>query len=188
MHLRNTSIPGVLLLTPFAMSDRRGSFVKTYHHEDFLSHGLETRFVERFYTVSRRRSLRGLHFQVPPHEHTKLVHCLRGQVLDAVVDLRRGSPTYGAFELHTLRGDDPAMLYIPPGLAHGLYALSDEATVLYEVSTTHAPAHDRGIRWDSAGIAWPDREPIVSERDAGLPPLVEFTSPFRYRDAFQSGS
>lgn len=182
MEVMATSIPGCLLLQPRVFSDERGLFVKTYHDRTFLDLGLNRDWQEEFYSVSAKGVLRGLHFQIPPVDHVKLVACLVGEVLDVVVDLRQGSPSFGQSALFRLKGDQPQMLYIPSGLAHGFYALSEGAILSYKVSTMHSPEHDRGIRWDSAGIAWPEGEKCISPRDAGFPPLEEFDSPFLFGD------
>ena len=180
MELRSTPIPGCWQIVPRIFHDERGSFVKTFNRELSAQHGLVTEFAEEFYSWSHRGVLRGLHFQLPPAQHTKVVTCLVGEVLDVVVDLRVGSPTYGGHALIHLRAEDATLLYIPEGLAHGFLAVSDNALMSYQVTTVHSPEHDAGIRWDSAGIPWPELQPIVSARDAAFPALKEFDSPFRY--------
>lgn len=171
-------LAGVRLLRPTVRRDPRGSFVKIVHEDIFAAHGLLARFAEQYYSVSANNVLRGLHFQTPPHDHDKLVTCIDGAVFDVVVDLRKGSETFGqheSFELAGARGDG---VFVPAGCAHGFYVGSASATVLYNVGTVHAPAHDTGIRWDSAGIEWPCHAPMVSARDAALVPLAEFETPF----------
>jgi len=121
-----------------------------------------------------------MHFQVPPQEHVKLVYCIEGVIFDAVVDLRRNSPTCGKFNTFTLKGDDAKLLYIPPGIAHGFLVQSESAIVLYKVSSVYSPVHDIGIHWNSAGISWPTPNPIVSARDEAFPALSCFESPFVY--------
>ncbi len=178
MTFLQTKISGCLEIVPLCYQDERGRFVKTYHEQTFEQYGCCTDWKEEFYSVSRRGVLRGLHFQRPPHQHDKLVYCTMGTVLDAVVDLRKDSPTYGdhiMIELSTEKGN---MLYIPRGLAHGFYVTSESATMMYKVSSVHVPDHDSGIRWDSAGIAWPTNAPILSAKDALLPLLADFTPPF----------
>lgn len=172
------SLGGVRLLRPIVRRDSRGLFVKTMHRDFFAQHGMSADFAEQYYSVSERNVVRGLHFQVPPHDHYKLVTCIEGEICDVVVDLRRDSPTYGqhaAIEMSGTRGD---CVYIPSGLAHGFVVRSARALVLYNVSTVYAPAHDTGIRWDSAGIEWEVDVPLVSDRDAGLPPFSSFVTPF----------
>ena len=182
MQIRETGIPGCFEITPHLFTDERGSFVKTFHQDLFQQHGLETEWREEYYSVSRKGVLRGLHFQVPPHDHAKLVYCTAGMVLDAVLDLRVGSPAYQRHELFELNAETAHMLYLPKGVAHGFYTLSDSATMMYKVSTVYAPACDTGILWNSAGIPWPDSHPVVSQRDGNLPELSDFSdNPFRYR-------
>lgn len=183
MTVKQTAIAGCFELIPNMIGDHRGSFTKTFHAETFSKNGLCTDWREEYFSVSKQGVLRGLHFQTPPHEHTKLVYCVEGTVLDAVVDLRQDSPSYKKHHILELSADTANMLYIPSGLAHGFYVLSDSATMMYKVSTVYSPQHDTGILWNSAGIAWPDETPIVSERDAGLPALCDLQSPF-----FQKGS
>lgn len=181
MIVRESSLSGCFEIIPQIFSDERGLFVKTFQCEIFAQHGLVDSFAEEFYSWSNRDVLRGLHFQIPPAEHTKVVTCLSGKVLDVVVDLRIGSPTFGQHELFTLREGDTTMLYIPSGLAHGFLTLSDKALMYYQVTSIHNPEYDKGIHWDSAGIAWPIISPVVSARDAALPDLDNFDSPFIFQ-------
>lgn len=173
-------IAGVCRLRPAAKHDRRGHFIKFMQEDVFAAHGLPTRFAEQYFSVSARNVLRGLHFQTPPHEHYKLVTCIAGKIFDVVVDLRKGSKTCGQHESFELDGTNGDSVFVPVGCAHGFHVRSDSATVLYNVSTLHAPAHDTGIRWDSAGIAWPSDKPVVSERDANFSSLADFDSPFAF--------
>jgi len=174
------SLAGCYELFPSVRRDARGLFVKTFHEEIYSAAHLATRFAEEYYSISKRRVLRGLHFQVPPHEHAKLVYCTHGEVLDVVVDLRVGSPTFSRHQIFQLGGRRRNILYIPVGFAHGFYVMSASATLVYKTTSVHSEDHDRGVRWDSAGIPWSDPDPIVSDRDRSLPPLPEFQSPFRY--------
>lgn len=180
MKVAACQIPGCYELIARVVRDQRGLFAKVFHRDCFAEMGLNTTWREEYYSVSHRRVLRGLHFQVPPHDHEKLVYCISGRVLDAVVDLRRGSPTYGLHSIRELSSDKANALYIPRGLAHGFYVLSDLAVMVYLVSTVHAPAYDSGIHWTSTGIDWPDPSPIVSDRDQKLPALASFDSPFSF--------
>jgi dTDP-4-dehydrorhamnose 3,5-epimerase len=182
MRLRPTPIDGCFVTDLPRFPDERGEFTKVIHHTTMASLGLPTDFVEQYYTRSRRGVIRGLHFQVPPHQHFKLVHCLAGAMLDVVVDVRRGSPTYGEHVAIPLAGDRPEAVCVPVGCAHGFAALSDDTLAGYWVTSEHAPEADGGVRWDSAGVAWPAElgEPVVSARDAGLPPLDSFNTPFSW--------
>ena len=159
--------------------DNRGSFLKTYHEEAFRSLGLCTSWREEFITISACGVIRGMHFQAPPMQHSKLVICLAGQVVDVALDLRVGSPTYGRHAVVTLSADMANALYIPEGFAHGFQSLEDGSALLYKVSSTHAPDYDHGLRWDSFGCAWPLADPILSPRDEAFPSLTDFKSPFR---------
>lgn len=183
MQIIPTAIAGCFQLQPNVLHDPRGSFVKVFHQDLFREHGLATDYAEEYYSHSRRGVVRGLHFQTPPMDHAKLVYCPQGAVLDAAVDLRRGSPTYGQHITLELSGENGHMLYLPAGLAHGFCALSEQALMVYKVTTTYAPQHDGGILWNSAGIAWPTDQPVLSARDQQFPALADFESPFVYREA-----
>ena len=158
--------------------DSRGRFVKTVHAEFFGQHDMNAAFVEQYYTVSARGTLRGLHFQTPPHDHDKLVICSDGEVFDVVVDLRCKSPTFGEHRVFHLSAARANQIYIPTGMAHGFYTMSDQATLIYNVTSVHNGKHDAGIHYASAGITWPDGDVITSDRDASLPTLADYDSPF----------
>lgn len=182
MHIQPTTIPGCFQVSPKVFTDNRGSFVKTFHRELFEQQGLETDWREEYYSTSYKGVLRGLHFQLPPHDHTKLVYCAFGEVLDVVLDLRVGSPSYGTHVMFQLNAIDAHMVYIPKGCAHGFYTLSEQATMMYKVSSVYAPSSDAGLLWNSIGISWPDDTPIMSDRDKAFPIFADFTSnPFTYR-------
>lgn len=171
-------IPGVLALRAPGGRDPRGSFHKLMHAPSLAAAGLRTDFAEVYASTSRRGVIRGMHFQVPPHQHAKLVWCLAGAVTDVVLDLRRESPCYGRAVALELDGDAPAGVYVPEGCAHGFAARSAEATLLYLVTSVHAPAADRGIRWDGFGFDWGIDRPILSARDCEHPGLDAFDTPF----------
>jgi dTDP-4-dehydrorhamnose 3,5-epimerase len=175
-----TKICDCLRINPCVRRDDRGALVKIVHPETCPLPADEFTPAEEFYSVSRQRVLRGLHFQRPPAEAAKLIHCISGRILDVVVDLRVGSPTFGRHETFELCGEKADMLYVPVGLAHGFYVLSPEAVVLYKSTRAYAPEHDTGIHWASAGIAWPDRAPILSDRDRRFVPLSQLESPFLF--------
>lgn len=176
MRILETNIPGCFEIFPKIAIDDRGMFVKTFHYDIFLQYQLETNWREEYYSISRKGVLRGMHFQTPPHDHNKLVYCTAGKVLDAVVDMRSGSPAYGQHLLTEICSEKGNMLYIPKGLAHGFYTLSESATMMYKVSSVYAPSHDSGILWSSVGILWSDMQPILSVRDKSLPEFSTFSS------------
>lgn len=183
MQKIETPIPGCYLLQPVLRGDDRGRLVKIYHEETFAQLGLHTHFPETYYSVSQRGVLRGLHFQVPPHEHIKCVTCVQGKLFDAVVDLRQGSPTYGEHFTVELDAEVGNVLYVPAGLAHGFYVMSETAVFLNRTSSMYHGPSDGGIRWDSCGIEWPDMNPVLSVKDQEMPALDEFDSPFKLETA-----
>ena len=182
MELRHTAIPGCFEIIPFIFQDLRGTLVKTFVENIFVAHKMETHFAEEFHSLSSLGVLRGLHFQLPPHEQTKLVYCVSGAIFDAVVDLRVGSPMYGSFVTYELSAENGKCLYLSPGLAHGFLVLTQTAIVMYRTSAAYVPEYDCGIRWDSAGIPWPMHPLMLSKRDSELPRFVDFSSPFVYPD------
>ncbi|MCP9439973.1 MAG: dTDP-4-dehydrorhamnose 3,5-epimerase [Nitrospira sp.] len=175
-----STVPGCVELRPQVRKDTRGRFVKVFHRDVFESLGLCTDYAEEYYSVSRQGVIRGLHFQIPPMDHDKLVYCVSGSVQDAVLDIRLGSPTYGRYALFTMSAEEGTMVYVPRGVAHGFCTLSESAIVVYKVSSVYSAEHDRGLLWNSAGIPWAVDEPLLSERDRGHPPFQSFKSPFRY--------
>ena len=176
--MRKLAIPGVLKVAPKLRPDERGSFAKLFHRGTFQVLGLPTDFAEVFVTESRAQVVRGLHFQRPPKALDKLVVCLRGQVLDVLLDLRVGSPTYGRHVTVALSGESMDVLCVPAGVAHGFAALSEHAVMMYMTTEAYDPLLDDGIRWDSADVEWPCASPLVSERDMSFPPLSALDSPF----------
>jgi dTDP-4-dehydrorhamnose 3,5-epimerase len=177
-QIQAAPLPGVRVLEPRGFSDERGDFVKTYHESAWRDAGIEFPMREEYYSRSHRGVLRGMHFQVPPADHAKVVYCASGRVRDVLLDLRRSSPAFGQGFALELSAANRLVLVIPAGVAHGFLALEDHSLMVYKTSTTHSPAHDAGIRWDSFGFDWNWPDPIVSPRDMGFPPLAAFTSPF----------
>jgi len=178
-----TVIPGCMEIRPRIHGDARGRFVKVFHRQAFTAAGLHTDYPEEYYSVSRRGVIRGLHFQSPPMDHIKLVYCVAGEIQDVVLDLRRGSPTYGRHVPIELSAQIGNMVYIPRGLAHGFCTLSETAVMVYKVSSVYSPAHDCGVLWNSAEIPWETDHPVLSERDRAHPPFGAFQSPFSYEAA-----
>jgi dTDP-4-dehydrorhamnose 3,5-epimerase len=163
---------------PSIYKDRRGRFVKVFQKKEFLSRGWPSSFEEEYYSVSKKNVLRGLHFQLPPMDHEKIVYCPLGKVIDVVVDLRKKSDTFGQYQIFDLSAEKGNMIYIPKGFAHGFYTLSDEAIMMYKVTSLYSREHDSGILWSSLGIPWPTTSPILSERDQSFLRLADFDSPF----------
>ena len=175
----------LLLITPRRFADHRGWLSESYSRRSAAAQEIVEEFVQDNHSLSRLPgTLRGLHFQVPPHAQSKLVRCLRGAMIDYVVDLRRGSPTYGRWLSVELSAENGSQLYIPIGFAHAFLTLGPDCEVAYKVSDYYAPDCDRGIRYDDPdiAIAWPrlDAGFVLSPKDLDLPPLAEFDSPFTY--------
>ncbi len=179
MKLEKTNLDGFYVISLEPHSDVRGKFVKTFNNDIFSNLGLKCNFYESYFSISKKNVLRGLHFQRPPAEHTKLVFLTAGSILDLVVDLRNSSPSYGEYSIVNLDSNDFKMLYIPEGFAHGFYTKSKKATVVYMTTTVHSPDNDSGIKWDSLGIPWPTNNPIISDKDKDLVTFEKFKSPFR---------
>jgi dTDP-4-dehydrorhamnose 3,5-epimerase len=179
VQLIETSIPGCYEIIPKVFTDLRGKFVKTFHKDLFAEKNLETDFAEEFYSTSKHRVLRGLHFQLPPHDHVKLVYCIYGEVLDVLVDLRLGSPVYGLPIQFQLSAEKANILYIPEGIAHGFYTVSKFATMMYKTSTVYNMDYDSGVLWSSFSV-WPDDEPILSVKDSSFLHINDFESPFKF--------
>lgn len=178
MNFCETSIPGCYEITPKVFSDHRGGLIKTFHRDLYKANGLQPVFAEEYYSISKKGVLRGLHFQLPPQDHIKLVYCISGSVFDVILDLRVGSPTYGKTASFELSAENRKILYVTKGMAHGFYALSDAATLMYKSDTVYSPEHDAGILWTSANIDWPNTNPIVSDKDKQQISFAEFDSPF----------
>ena len=181
MQALPTVVAGCVELRLQPSADRRGSFLKVFHQSSFAGLGLDLDVRELFTSRSAVGVVRGLHFQRPPADVAKLVCCLEGTVLDAVVDLRVGSPTFGAHCLIELSPAAANAVYVPQGCAHGFLVTAGDALVLYAQSGEHDAVLEGGILWSSAGIGWPVPEGVVmSERDAAFEPLDRFDSPFRW--------
>jgi dTDP-4-dehydrorhamnose 3,5-epimerase len=172
MNVTETSIPGVLLIEPRRFGDSRGFFSELFQEERYAAAGVTGRFVQDNLSRSKKGTLRGLHFQ-EPRPQGKLVQVLRGAVYDVVVDIRRGSPTFGRWFGAELSDENFRQLWVPPGFAHGFCVLSDTADFYYKCTDLYIPEHDRGILWNdpAIGIEWPIREPLLSAKDKIAPPL-----------------
>jgi dTDP-4-dehydrorhamnose 3,5-epimerase len=175
----------VIRITPRRFQDARGWFSETWQRDRYAAAGIDVDFVQDNHSYSRPMgTLRGIHFQAPPFAQAKLVRCLRGRIWDVAVDLRAGSPTYGrsvAAELTAGRGEQ---LFVPAGFGHAFLTLEPDTEVAYKVDAFYDPASDGGIAWDDPdlAIAWPlpGAAPELSDKDARLPRLEDFVSPFAY--------
>lgn len=174
------------LIQPHRYDDDRGWFAEIYNEAKFRSFGIHDSFVQDNHSFSiPTGTVRGLHFQAPPHAQAKLVRCIRGRIFDVAVDIRKGSETYGRWIGVELSAQNGLQLYIPVGYAHGFVTLETASEVTYKVSDVYAPACDAGIRWDdpTVGIRWPlpaGITPTLSRKDEEQPLLSDLDSPFTY--------
>ena len=174
MNVTPTALPDVKLIEPRVFGDERGFFMETWNARAFAQAGLAETFVQDNHSRSRRGVLRGLHYQIE-HAQGKLVRVVAGEVFDVVVDLRRGSPTFGRSVGLTLSAQNRRMLWVPPGFAHGFLAVSEYAEFLYRTTDYWYPEHERTLLWNdpALGIEWPPSDvPILAAKDAAGTPLA----------------
>jgi len=179
MTLEQLALADVYLIHGHRVSDERGWFWKTYKDIQFEELSLDFTCRETFFSMSSAGVIRGMHFQVPPKAHAKLVTCLVGEVFDALLDLRIGSPTYGNAISVKLSGESNDSIFVPEGIAHGFCVMSANALMCYQTSEPYDPGADCGVLWNSVPLKWPClKEPIISKRDKELPSWINFESPF----------
>jgi dTDP-4-dehydrorhamnose 3,5-epimerase len=168
-------LPGLILVEPKVFPDPRGSFLEIYKESDFKENGIPLPFVQNSISNSTYKTLRGLHYQLPPFQQGKLVKVLKGKVWDVVVDIRDKSPTFKQWYGIELSEEKEELFYIPPGFAHGFIVLSNEAQFLYHLTEEYNPQSERGILWNDPelGIDWRIKDPILSEKDMKNPQLSE---------------
>lgn len=176
----DSKIPGCFEIVFKKISDKRGAFVKTYHEEVFKELGAEFKVREEYFTQSVKGVFRGLHFQNPPKALDKLVFCVLGKVTDYIVDLRKGSPTFGECISFELDAEEPKAIFAPIGVAHGFYVHSDQAVLQYKVSEQYDASTDAGISYSSFAFGKNLDKAIISDRDKTFPAFNEFESPFNF--------
>lgn len=185
MKIEQTPLPDLLILTPQRFGDNRGFFSESWNRNTFAKHGLEFDFVQDNHSLSEKSgTLRGLHYQTPPHAQDKLVRCGRGRLFDVAVDIRKGSPAYGQWFGVELSFDNGKQLLVPKGFLHGFISLEPDTEIVYKCTDFYAPECDAAIRWDdpSIGIDWPlgNSQPVLSDKDINAPHLADIDSPFAY--------
>lgn len=182
MQIEQTGIPDLVVITPRRFGDARGFFAETYSAPKLAELGITTAFVQDNHSLSAQTgTVRGLHFQAPPHAQAKLVRCGRGRFLDVAVDIRRGSPTYGQHVSVELSFENGKQLWVPAGFAHGFVTREPDTEIIYKCSDYYAPDCDRAIHWDSCGIDWGlTGAPILSDKDSAAPRLDVIDSPFTW--------
>lgn len=178
IKVSDTPLEGLKVLEAMPIIDRRGAFRKVFSAEEFIAAGLDTKIMEFFYSINMKDVIRGMHFQTPPAEHTKIVYVSTGSITDVAVDIRKGSATYGKYFSIELSAENGKYLYVPAGFAHGFASREDGTMVHYAQTSGYNKECDGGIRYDSFGYDWKVAEPILSDRDKGHPALSDFASPF----------
>lgn len=176
MKVIQTIFDGVFVLEPTVYKDERGFFMESYNEQTFRKLGFDIQFVQDNHSLSvKAGTIRGLHYQLHPKAQTKLVRVTRGAIYDVIVDIRKGSPTFGKWQAFILSADNKRQLLVPKGFAHGFCTLVENTEVQYKVDEYYSLEHDRGILWNdpALGIDWPVTDPILSEKDANLPLLAD---------------
>ena len=185
MQLDDTSLDGVKLISPRRFEDNRGFFSESYSRKSLAAQGIDIEFVQDNHSLSREAgTIRGLHFQAAPHAQDKLVRCGRGALFDVAVDIRKGSPTYGKWVGHELSFENGRQMLVPAGFAHGFVTLLPDTEIIYKCSDYYAQETEGALIWNDPdiGIDWPlHGDPVLSEKDAGAPPLQGFDSPFFWK-------
>ncbi len=183
LEIQTTALPGILLLTPKRHGDTRGFFSESWNRARMAEHGIHIDFVQDNHSLSAQAgTVRGLHFQSPPHAQAKLVRCGRGVLYDVAVDIRRGSPTYGQWVGYELSFENGRQLLIPEGFLHGFVTRVPDTEIIYKCSDYYAPECDGAVHWDSCGVDWgiAAGEALLSDKDAAAPPLAAFETPFTW--------
>jgi len=183
LDVQTTALSGVLIITPARHGDARGFFSESWNRARMHEAGIDIDFVQDNHSLSAKvGTVRGLHFQSPPHAQAKLVRCARGAMRDVVVDIRRGSPTYGQSLAVDLSFENGRQLLVPVGFLHGFVTRSPDTEIAYKCSDYYAPECDGAVRWDSCGVDWgiAPGEAVLSEKDAAAPALADFVSPFKW--------
>ncbi len=168
MHFISTSLKGAYIIEPEAVEDERGFFARTWCCQEFENHRLDSNLVQCSISFNRKKgTVRGMHFQLPPHTETKLVRCTQGAIYDVIVDLRYDSETYLSWFGVELTAKNRYALYIPKGLAHGFQSLENDSEVFYQISDFYAPDYAQGFRWNDSkfNINWPEQVSVISRRD-----------------------
>lgn len=184
--IHETSLPGALMIEPVCFRDERGFFLESWNYRDFAAHGIEITFVQDNHSRSVKHVLRGFHYQDMTAPMVKLVRCTLGSVLDVIVDLRVGSPTFGRWHAVELTADNMLQLLVPIGFGHAFLALSEVAEIQYKCSTYYTPSAEGVIAWNDPdiGVPWPVTAPILSQRDRNGMRLAEYLErpAFRFAD------
>ena len=178
MRIENTSLNGLKIIYLDKFEDIRGEFIKVFNETFLHENNLVTSFKESYFTMSNKNVIRGMHFQIPPDDHTKIVYINNGSIIDVVLDIRANSESFGKYFSIKLTAENPMALYIPVGFAHGFLSLEDNTILTYLQDSVYNKGSDTGIKWNSFGFDWETSKPIISERDLAFENLSNFNSPF----------
>jgi len=178
----NEKIKGGFIIQLEPHEDHRGFFMRTYDKKIFAEHGIDRDWVQENHSYNKEKgTVRGFHFQFPPHAETKLIRVISGEILDVFLDLRKGSPTFGQWDSVVVSGENKKMVYIPRGFGHGMCTLTDNAQMVYKVDNYYSPEAESQVKWNDPdlNIKWPvEKEPIMSEKDLKANSFKEFVEKF----------
>ncbi|MED4113700.1 dTDP-4-dehydrorhamnose 3,5-epimerase [Priestia megaterium] len=183
MNIIKTKFEDAVLIEPKVFGDHRGFFTESYNKEMFQQNGVDMDFIQDNHSLSQQPgTLRGMHFQLNDKAQTKLVRVTRGAIYDVIVDIRKGSPTYGEWQGFILSADNKRQLLVPKGFAHGFCTIVENTEVQYKVDELYSPEHDRGIAWNdpALNIDWPFNNPVLSDKDTKHPTLAEADNNFTW--------
>ncbi|UKJ81803.1 dTDP-4-dehydrorhamnose 3,5-epimerase [Priestia megaterium] len=183
MNVIKTKFEDAVLIEPKVFGDHRGFFTESYNKEMFQQNGIDIDFIQDNHSLSQQPgTLRGMHYQLNDKAQTKLVRVTRGAIYDVIVDIRKGSPTYGEWQGFILSADNKRQLLVPKGFAHGFCTIVENTEVQYKVDELYSPEHDRGIAWNdpALNIDWPFNNPVLSDKDTKHPTLAEADNNFTW--------
>ncbi|MDE8675361.1 dTDP-4-dehydrorhamnose 3,5-epimerase [Priestia aryabhattai] len=183
MNIIKTKFEDAVLIEPKVFGDHRGFFTESYNKEMFQQNGIDMDFIQDNHSLSQQPgTLRGMHYQLNDRAQTKLVRVTRGAIYDVIVDIRKGSPTYGEWQGFILSADNKRQLLVPKGFAHGFCTIVENTEVQYKVDELYSPEHDRGIAWNDPvlNIDWPFNNPVLSDKDTKHPTLAEADNNFTW--------
>jgi len=183
MNIIKTKFEDAILIEPKVFGDHRGFFTESYNKEMFKQNGIDMEFIQDNHSLSQQAgTLRGMHYQLNDKAQTKLVRVTRGAIYDVILDIRKGSPTYGEWQGFILSADNKRQLLVPKGFAHGFCTIVENTEVQYKVDELYSPEHDRGIAWNdpALNIDWPFNNPVLSDKDTKHPTLAEADNNFTW--------
>ncbi|MED3830829.1 dTDP-4-dehydrorhamnose 3,5-epimerase [Priestia megaterium] len=183
MNIIKTKFEDAILIEPKVFGDHRGFFTESYNKEMFQQNGIDMDFIQDNHSLSQQPgTLRGMHYQLNDKAQTKLVRVTRGAIYDVIVDIRKGSPTYGEWQGFILSADNKRQLLVPKGFAHGFCTIVENTEVQYKVDELYSPEHDRGIAWNdpALNIDWPFNNPVLSDKDTKHPTLAKADNNFTW--------